>query len=149
MLSKGFLLRYVLLPLGVITPLGFLFKVYAGPGRWWFNDYGAGLLYELFWILVFFFIFSGRKSAYRIPLWVFIITSGLERLQVLHAPVLDRIRSCFMGRSLIGATFVWWDFPHYAAGCLIGWLYLRRLNRKMGLDGYTPFDLHRNRSIRH
>jgi hypothetical protein len=120
LLSKGFLLRYVLLPLGIITPMGFLFKVYEGPGEWWFNDYGAGLLYEIFWILVLFFIFPGRKSAYRIPRWVFIITSGLECFQLFHPPVLERTRSCFMGRALIGTTFLWWGFPHYAAGCLIG-----------------------------
>jgi hypothetical protein len=138
LLSRDLSLRYILLPLGIITPLGFLFKFYAGPGRWWFADYGAGVLYELFWILVFFFIFPGRKSASRIPLWVFIITSGLECLQLFHPPVLERIRSCFLGRALIGATFVWWDFPHYAAGCLIGWLYLKRLDRKMALDACYP-----------
>jgi hypothetical protein len=122
--------RYIIISLLFVTPTGFLFKFYSGPGQWWFNDYGAGLLYEIFWILVFFFIFPGKKSAHHIPLWVFVITSALEFLQLFHPPVLEKIRSCFLGKALIGTTFVWWDFPHYAAGCVIGWLYLRRLIRE-------------------
>jgi hypothetical protein len=39
-----------------VTPVGFGFKLYTGPAHWWFNDYGAGLLYEIFWILVVFLI---------------------------------------------------------------------------------------------
>jgi len=121
--------RYIIISLLLVTPTGFLFKFYSGPGQWWFNNYGAGLLYEIFWILVFFFIFPGKKSAHHIPVWVFVITSALEFLQLFHPPVLEKIRSCFLGKALIGTTFVWWDFPHYAAGCIIGWLYLRQLIR--------------------
>ena len=36
----------------VVTPLGFAFKFYSGPGNWWFNNYGAGVLYEIFWVLL-------------------------------------------------------------------------------------------------
>ena len=121
--------KYIIISLLFVTPTGFLLKFYSGPGEWWFNDYGAGLLYEIFWILVFFFIFPGKKSAHHIPVWVFVITSALEFLQLFHPPVLEKIRSCFLGKALIGTTFVWWDFPHYAAGCIIGCLYLRRLIR--------------------
>ena len=121
--------RYIIISLLFVIPTGFLFKFYSGSGQWWFNDYGAGLLYEIFWILLFFFIFPSKKSAHHIPVWVFVITSALEFLQLFHPPVLEKIRSCFLGKALIGTTFVWWDFPHYAAGCIIGWLYLRRLIR--------------------
>jgi len=51
--------KYILLALLVVTPTGFLFKFYVGPGRWWFNDYGAGLLYEVSWVLVIFSFFPG------------------------------------------------------------------------------------------
>jgi len=125
--SRSFSLarKYAAISLLVVTPLGFLFKFYSGPGQWWFNDYGAGLLYEIFWILFFFFIFPGKKSTRNIPLFVFLITSALEILQLFHPPVLEQIRSSFFGKALIGTTFVWWDFPHYAVGCIIGWLYVR------------------------
>jgi len=67
-----------------VTPLGLLFKIYPGKGRWWFNDYGAGLLYEIFWILIVFAIFPRKKLVNKIPVWVFIITCALEVLQLWH-----------------------------------------------------------------
>jgi hypothetical protein len=110
------------------------FKLYSEPGRRWFNDFGAGLLYEIFWILIVFAIFPRIKLINKIPVWVFIITSALEVLQLWHPKFLEMIRSFFIGRALIGTTFSWWDFPHYAIGCYLGWLWLRWLNEreKMG-----------------
>ena len=120
--------RYIIFSLLFVTPLGFLFKLYPGPGRWWFNDYGAGVLYEIFWILVVFFLFPTKKSANRIPFWVFTITSAIEILQLYHPWLLEKIRSYFLGRALIGTTFTWWDFPHYVIGCVIGWLVIKRMS---------------------
>jgi len=119
---------YVACSLLVVTPLGFLSKFYSGPGRWWFNDYGAGVLYEIFWIVVVFFFFPTKKSANRIPFWVFTITSALEVLQLYNPWLLEKIRSFFLGRALIGTTFTWWDFPHYAFGCVIGGLLIKRIS---------------------
>ena len=124
----GVIRRYIIFSLIFVTPLGFLFKFYSGPGQWWFNDYGAGVLYEIFWILVVFFFIPTKKSANRIPFWVFTITSALEILQLYHPWLLEKIRSYFLGAALIGTTFTWWDFPHYAIGCVIGWLLTRRMS---------------------
>ncbi|MDY7038808.1 MAG: DUF2809 domain-containing protein [Thermodesulfobacteriota bacterium] len=122
--TKGFL------SLLVITPLGFACKFYPGPGHGWFNNYGAGLLYEIFWILLAFLFFPLRKSANVIPICVFVITCILEFLQLWHPPFLEAIRSSFLGSALIGTTFVWWDFPHYVLGCLVGWFWLWFLLRR-------------------
>ncbi len=46
-MTKYAIRKYCIYSLIVVTPLGFLFKIYPGPGRWWFNDYGAGLFYGL------------------------------------------------------------------------------------------------------
>jgi hypothetical protein len=119
--------KYCLYSLLVVTPVGFGFKLYAGPGRWWFNDYGAGLLYEIFWILIVFFILPKEKLIRKIPIWVFIVTCALEVLQLWDPGPLHWIRSYFIGRALIGTTFSWWDFPHYGIGCFFGWLLLRWL----------------------
>ena len=112
-----------------VTPLGLLFKIYPGPGRWWFNDYVAGLFYEIFWILIVFAIFPIKMFINKIPAWVFIITCALEILQLWHPKFLEMIRSSFIGSALIGTTFSWLDFPHYALGCLIGWQWLRWLEK--------------------
>ena len=119
--------KHCVFSLLLVTPVGFGFKLYNGPAQWWFNNYGAGLLYEIFWILVIFFIFPSKKLILKIPAWVFIITCVLEILQLWNPFTLQVIRSYFIGRALIGTTFAWWDFAHYAIGCILGWLWLRWL----------------------
>ena len=119
--------KRVIVSLLVVTPFGFAFKLYTGPGYWWFNNYGAGVLYEIFWILLAFLFFPSRRSANLIPIYVFVITSILEFLQLWHPPLLEIIRSSFLGSALLGSTFVWWDFPHYVFGCLVGWFWIRVL----------------------
>ena len=95
----------------------------------WFNNYGAGLLYEIFWILVVFLFFPYKKAVNKIPLWVLAATCFLEVLQLWHPRFLEEIRSFFLGKALIGTTFVWWDFPHYFVGCLIGWVWIKWIIR--------------------
>jgi hypothetical protein len=125
--------RWILLSLCVITPLGFWFKVYDGPGRWWFYYYGGGVAYEIFWCLVVFFFWPKRKNAARIALCVFVITCALETLQLWHPALLQQIRSTFLGKALLGTTFVWWDFPHYALGSFVGWLWMSCIAELEGL----------------
>lgn len=120
----------VVLSLLVVTPLGFAFKFYPGPGNGWFNNYGAGVLYEVFWILLASLFFPSKRSANVIPVYVFVMTCILEFLQLWHPPFLEVIRSFFLGSALVGTTFVWWDFPHYVFGCLTGWIWLRFLFRR-------------------
>ena len=122
--------RWILLFLLVVTPLGFLSKSYSGPGHKWFNNYGGGVLYEVFWCLVIFFFVPSRKNAFSIAVGVFLVTSVLEVLQLWQAGFLQQIRSTFLGGALLGNTFVWWDFPHYALGCFIGWCFMRVLSRE-------------------
>ena len=126
-MTKSAIRKHCIYSLLAVTPIGLLFKIYQGPGRWWFNDYGAGLLYEIFWILIVFAISPGKKLANKIPVWVFIITCALEVLQLWHPKFLEMIRSSFIGSALIGTTFSWLDFPHYAMGCFIVWQWLRWL----------------------
>jgi hypothetical protein len=129
-LVRDFVIRkYVGVSLLIVTPLGFLFKFYAGPAKWWFNNYGAGLLYEVFWVLVISLFIPKKQYVRRIPIWVFVVTCALEVLQLWHPWVLQEIRSYFLGRALIGTSFVWWDFPHYAIGCLIGWVSIKSIIR--------------------
>jgi hypothetical protein len=117
--------KRVLIVLLIVTPLGFLFKFYAGPGKWWFNNYGAGLLYEVFWIIVIFLFIPKKQYVRRIPISVFVVTCALEVLQLWHPWLLQEIRSYFLGRALIGTSFVWWDFPHYVIGCVLGWMLIK------------------------
>ena len=119
--------KYGVFSLLAVTSVGFGFKFYNGPGQYWFNNYGAGLLYEIFWILIVFLILPKEKLILKIPVWVFVITCTLEILQLWNPFILQAIRSFFIGRALIGTTVAWWDFAHYAIGCFIGCLWLRWL----------------------
>ncbi|MFC1576993.1 DUF2809 domain-containing protein [Candidatus Omnitrophota bacterium] len=125
-MPKPSLRKQIFILLLVITPLGFLCKLYSGPLDRWFNDYCAGILYEIFWILVIFLIFPKKNLVNKIPILVFIITGILEALQLWHPSGLERLRQTFLGKALVGTTFTLWDFPHYAVGCIIGWILLRK-----------------------
>jgi hypothetical protein len=116
-----------LLSLLVVTPLGFALKFYTGPGRNWVVNYADGVLYVVFWCLVLFLIRPHRQEAGRIALIVLVATSLLEILQLWHPPPLEAIRHTFLGRTLLGTTFSWWDFPHYLLGAALGWFWMTRL----------------------
>jgi hypothetical protein len=122
--------KWILLCICLVTPAGFLFKSYSGTGHTWFNDYGAGVLYEVFWCLVVFFIVPKARYITRIATGVFVVTCILETLQLWHPAFLQQIRSTFLGAALLGTTFVWWDFPHYVLGYLLGWLLMWALSKK-------------------
>jgi hypothetical protein len=117
----------VILLITIVVPLGFTVKYYSGPGREWFNLYGAAVLYELFWCLAIFLIIPSRKAIPFIAASVLFITCVLELLQLFHHSLLAAVRSSLVGVWLIGNSFDWYDFPHYVAGCAIGWLVLRQL----------------------
>ncbi len=120
--------KQIIFSLLLFIPLGFLFKFYSGPAHLWFNNYGAGLLYEVFWILFVFLFFPNKNTVNTIPVFVLVATCVLEVLQLWHPWFLEKIRSYFLGKVLIGTTFVWWDFPHYVIGCLIGWVLIKRFS---------------------
>ncbi len=118
-----------LLSILIITPLGFLSKFYSGIGSKWFNDSLGGLLYEIFWCLVIFLILPKFKSI-NIAVGVFIVTCILEILQLWHPPFLELIRSNFIGRTVIGTSFVWSDFIYYLLGSALGWWWLERIRKR-------------------
>jgi len=121
--------KWILVALFIVTPTGFLFKWYSGPAHRWFNNYGAGVMYEIFWCLLIFFFCPRKKAATKIAVGVLLATSLLETLQLWQPWFLQQVRSTFLGGALLGTTFVWWDFPHYALGCLIGWLCMRAISK--------------------
>ena len=112
----------------IVTPLGFASKFYTGYGAKWFNGSLGGLLYEVFWCLVISFILTKAKP-WKISLSVFIVTCILEFLQLWHPVFLEIIRSSFIGRTIIGTTFVQSDFIYYFLGSIVGWALLEKLKR--------------------
>lgn len=118
--------RWIAFSLLVIVPLGFATKLHAGPGAEWARGGVGGVLYEVFWCLVFQFVLP-RADPRRIALAVLAGTCALEVAQLWNPPWLEALRGTFLGRTVLGDTFAWSDFPHYVAGSLLGWAWLRRL----------------------
>ena len=108
----------------IITPIGFASKFYTGPGAWWFNNYAGGIFYEIFWCFVV-ILFLPYASAFWVACSILGITCFLEFLQLWNPSFLESVRSTFIGSTLIGTTFIWWDFPHYVIGCFAGWLMIK------------------------
>ena len=118
--------KWALILLLLITPIGFYTKIYSGPAAQWVNDSLGGLLYEIFWCLLFFLFFV---KAWVIATSVFIVTCFLELLQLWHPEFLEFIRSYFIGRILLGTSFNLYDFIYYFIGSGIGYLILTRLQK--------------------
>jgi hypothetical protein len=118
----------ILISIFVIMPLGFFSKLYAGPGAKWINDSFGGLLYEVFWCLVMFLILPRLKPV-NIAVGVFVVTCLLECLQLWHPPFLEVLRNDFIGRTIIGTSFVWSDFIYYVLGSTLGWWWLERIRK--------------------
>lgn len=99
-------------------------KFYRGRSERWIHNYAGGIVYEVFWILLLATFFP-RLGTGRIALSVFVVTCGLEFLQLWHPRFLELIRSNFMGRALLGNGFDPWDFVYYVIGSTVGWLLCR------------------------
>jgi len=120
----------VLLALAAVTALGLGLKHYTGPGRCWVNNFGpASVAYELFFMLLVFLLVPRRSAIVPIAVGVCAGTCILEVLQTWKPPWLEAVRATFLGRTLLGTTFSWWDFPAYVVGCALGWVLLLWLSR--------------------
>jgi len=120
--------KLTLLSILIITPIGFYSKFYHGPAAAWVNYSLGGLFYVIFWCLLLYF-FIPKCSPKLIAILVLTITCILECLQLWHPPFLEMLRANFVGRTILGNSFHWSDFPYYFIGCGFGWLWLRKLQR--------------------
>ena len=125
---KAYILKkkWTLVAIAIVVPLGFYSKFYDGPASSWVNNSLGGVLYVIFWSLLFSVLIPGSKP-WKIVSIVLLITSVLEILQLWHPPFMEAIRSTFIGVTLIGNSFSWLDLVHYAIGSLVSLGFLRIL----------------------
>lgn len=135
--NKTKIRRLTLISLLIVTPLGLLTKFYNGPAQSWINHYAGDILYQIFWCLIIFFFLPAYSVIIKIPIWVFIITSIIEVLQLWKPPFLEGFRYTFLGKLVLGTQFDWQDFIYYLIGSFIGWLWLRQLWQKGSNDQKT------------
>ena len=115
----------LVLVLVAITPLGLALKFhYHGPCATWARDYAAGVLYEVFWIVLL-CLAASRASSAAASVSVLVGTCLLEVLQLWHPHWLEACRRTVLGATILGTSFDWLDFPHYAIGAGLGYVLVR------------------------
>jgi hypothetical protein len=103
----------------ILVPIGLLTKVYSGIGVEVIHNHLGGVIYVIFWILLFSFIFP-TYSPCKLTLWVFLVTCGIESTQLINTSTLELLRKNFFFRALFGNTFNPFDFICYLVGALLG-----------------------------
>jgi len=118
----------IILLLIVIVPIGFFTKFYSGPAQDWISNSVGGLLYEIFWCLVLYFLFP-KTRILLLAMIVLLTTCFLEFMQLWHPSFLEYLRSNFIGRTILGNAFNWMDFPYYIAGSALGYFLLKLISK--------------------
>ncbi len=113
--------KYILITISLLIPIGFATKYYSGAGSIWVNNYLGGIFYVAFFVLLV-AIIKPDISKWLTVGSVVGVTCALETLQLWHPPLLEIMRSSFLGRSLLGNSFDWWDFPYYIIGGYVGYI---------------------------
>lgn len=98
--------------------LGIALKYYPGNYRDFFNNSLAGTAYVIFWCILFKILFI-KSNNYILIIIVTSATCLLEFLQLWHPPLLEILRSCWLGKVVLGTTFCWKDFIYYFMGAVL------------------------------
>ena len=109
-----------------VTPLGFATKLYVGVGESWVHLYAGDILYPVFWYFLFLTFFP-RFNPYLLAALNLAFDSICEFSQLLQTPLLESIRSTFIGRTLIGTGFDSHDFYYYLIGNILAVILYRFL----------------------
>lgn len=113
----------------LIIPLGYFVRFSKALHAPLLQDIGGSLAYQILMMLGVAFLFP-RLSLVKCAVGVFAFSCAVEFLQLWKAPFIREVRATWPGRVILGDTFVWADFPPYAAGCLLGWIVLRSLQAR-------------------
>jgi len=120
--------KYTIISILVIIPAGIFTKFYHGLFDNWINNSLGGILYVIFWCLLF-RLMNNRIKSGTIVMVIFILTCFIEFTQLFSNVFLDWIRSFFVGRIIIGTTFSISDFFHYLAGAILALFWLEKIRK--------------------
>ncbi|MDX2096900.1 MAG: DUF2809 domain-containing protein [Leptolyngbyaceae cyanobacterium bins.59] len=124
----------LLLSLLILIPLGYFVRFYGG-GTHWLSDFLGSVAYEIFWILLVLLIWP-QASVSGVAIGVFLATCLIEFLQLWQLPILQALRSTFLGRLILGNVFSWKDFLSYFLGSIAGWFWGQSLHHRYSIKFY-------------
>ncbi len=110
---------YIFLMLCLLVPLGLGTKFYNGPFEGWVHSFAGDIFYPMFWLFLIFFM-KPEWPVTPVSGVVFLACTLIEITQLFSTPVLQFLRSSFIGRTLIGTHFIFMDILYYAMGCIFG-----------------------------
>ena len=89
---------------------------------------------DMLWAAMIYFIlrfFYPRAPARSIVIGSISISYAIEFSQLYKAPWIDNLRHTFLGRMVLGDTFLWGDLLSYSVGILLAVLLDNSINRKI------------------
>lgn len=101
------------------------------------QDIVGAVCYQILWMMIVAFI-RPQLSLAKCALGVFVASSAIEFLQLWKSPFLLALRATWVGRVILGTTFLWADFPPYALGCLLGFFLLRAVRAYFTKSAKAP-----------
>lgn len=124
--------RIIIAVIIILIPLGLLTKFYSGPGEGWINNQLGGLFYVTFLAVLLYILFQLWKPVNILypVITALVITSFLEFMQLWKHPVLENIRSTFLGRTIVGNSFNPEDFLFYLMGAALAYFLILWCNRQ-------------------
>ena len=115
-----------LILLFVLSAAGFwMWRYYRGWAQSLIRFYISSIVYVMILSVGLFAVVPSRRNIRRIPIIVFVLTCGLEFLQLYQPPILQAFRATLIGAALIGTDFVWQQFPFYILGAICSYLLLK------------------------
>ncbi|MGH1363534.1 MAG: DUF2809 domain-containing protein [Calditrichia bacterium] len=95
------------------VPIGLFSKSLPG----WVAANLGGAIYVMWWGFLALTL-RPKLSPLKVAGAAFIVTCGVEFLQLWHPLFLETIRATQAGRLVLGSTFSWIDFPFYLIGAM-------------------------------
>ncbi|MBN1481983.1 DUF2809 domain-containing protein [candidate division KSB1 bacterium] len=112
---------FIILTLFFLIPLGLATKFYHGPAKNWVTLYAGDIFYPMFWFFLGMLLFPAAHPL-KMSLIVWLFSTAIEFTQLYDAPLLTALRRSFVGRTLVGTSFVPLDILYYFIGCLLALL---------------------------
>jgi len=94
------------------------------------HDYAGDVLYAMFFFFLFRLIWF-RTDAKILAWTAFVFSTIVEITQLIKIPVLETVRGFFIGRTLIGNGFNFFDILYYFIGSLVGFLLSITIDKKV------------------
>jgi hypothetical protein len=117
-----------LLLLIAVILAGYYLRYYHGPQQDWVHRLSGSLLIVCFWVFLL-FLFLPSLRAMSLAVTVCCFACAVELSLLIPQPLVTYVRGAFIGRSVVGPPFAWYDLAAYLAGGLTAFVGLRWISR--------------------